>query len=122
VLSVVMQPSPDAAYHVMGHLTEDRIVLSADLQRFTTPAFGYGDGWRLALYAGAGAEGASERRTREGDDGADAETYRLRLPLGAQCVVRDAALAVFTEAAATVGPLPATRLGAVVTGGLRAVF
>ena len=116
VLSLTMSPTNSLAYHLTTHLSEDLVVLTADLQRGATPSFGYGHGWQLHFYGGIGAEGLSER------DGEGDEAFRLRLPLGAQCNVQDAGLAIFIEAAGAVGPLPKTRLGAAALAGLRAVF
>src|SRR4051794_16386448 len=76
VLSLAMSPKHDILYHVTSHLSDERVVLTGDMQRRTVPAFGYGNGWRLNLYGGVGAEGASERQ------GDGKESYRLRLPVG----------------------------------------
>jgi hypothetical protein len=116
VLSVTVTPQRSAVYHVTSHLSDERVVLTGDLQRHMTPTFGYGHGWRLAFYGGVGFEGASER----GGDGL--ETYRLRLPIGTQCDIDAAALAIFAEAAGTIGPLPKTALAGQALAGLRAVF
>lgn len=115
-LSVTMTPDRSATYHLTSHLSDERVVVTTDVQRSMIPSFGYGVGWRLRFYAGVGAEGASER------GGEGRETFALRIPLGTQCDVAPAALAVFAEASPTLGPLPTTRLGARASAGLRAVF
>lgn len=115
-LSVQLRTGAGDSVHVTSHLSDERVVITGDLQRRMTPAFGYGSGWRLDFYGGLGAEGASER-TDHGE-----ESYRLRLPLGAECELRSASMLIFAEAAATVGPIPATRLSGVGLAGLRALF
>ena len=116
VLSVQIRQSSTESAHVTSHLSANRIVLSGDLQRHVRPSFGYGSGWRLDFYGGLGLEGASERDTN-GD-----ETYRLRLPVGAECDLRETGVAIFAEGAGTIGPIPKTELGAVAMAGLRSLF
>lgn len=116
VLSMAVSPSRDATYHATMHLSDERVVITTDVQRHVTPPFGYGRGWHMTFYGGVGAEGMSERQ------GDVAETWNVRMPLGAQCNVTAASLAVFIEGAATVGPLPKMSLSGVGLAGLRAVF
>lgn len=115
-LSVQYVPTTGIAYHASAHYTPQTTQLSADLQRFITPHFGYGRGWRLSFYSGLGLSGEGRR-----DDEAP-EAFYGRVPVGMQCDVRDLHLAVFGELAALVGELPNTRLARAAAVGLRATF
>jgi hypothetical protein len=114
-LSLQYEASPRTAYHLTAHFGDDTAALTADYQRFLVPGFGHGGTWILAFYAGAGLGGEATHEQ-------DGEAYSLRLPLGVQWDLLDLRLSAFLEAAPTLGPLPATTLGAVATGGLRARF
>ena len=115
-LSVQYAPVTGLAYHASAHYTAESTQISADLQRFVTPGFGYGRGWRLSFYGGLGLSGEGRR------DDETPEAFLARVPVGTQCDVRDLHLSVFGELAALVGELPNTRLARAAAVGVRATF